>query len=192
MKITTNEFDYFNNQIIAVLNASGVAPEDLTTVLNLLKSTSPLIVGQTFCDFYSAATGKSQLQLLNDVVGGVISKLVADSSPVLKYFNGVKPPGSINYLDPNNAPLLTRLQNHIVQFFGAPFALSCSDPSFPPYAGNPDMAAVHKHMGINDAEFDFFNEQVIAVIAGAGVSVRDQQFVLALLDTLRSAIVSEM
>jgi len=191
MKITESEFDYFNTQIITVLNASGVEPEDLNTVLALLKSTSSLIVGQTFCDFYAAATGKGQLQLLNEVVGAVIGKLVAESSPVLKYFNGVKPPGSINYLDPSNAPLLTRLQDHIVQFFGAPFALSCSDPSFPPYAGNPDMAAVHGHMEINDAEFDFFNQQVISVLAGAGVTVRDQQFVLALLETLRTAIVTD-
>jgi len=191
MKITNPEFDYFNNQIIAVLNASGVVRDDLTTVLTLLQSTRTLIVQQSFCDFYASTLNVPQQALMEKVVDAVIQRLVAKDSPVAKYFNGVKPPGSLNYLDPNNAPLLTRLRNHIVQFFGAPFALSCTDPSFPPYAGNPDMALVHQHMGISDAEFDFFNNQVVAVCAGAGVSIRDQQFVLALLDTLRSAIVND-
>jgi len=172
------------------LNASGVVPEDLSAVLTLLQSTRGAVAGQSFCDFYATALGVDQLALMQKVVGDVIQRLVADSSPVKKYFDGVKPPGSINYLDPNNAPILTRLRDHIVQFFGAPFALSCMDPSFPPYVGNPDMAQVHQRMGISDAEFDFFNQQVLAVTAAAGVSTRDNQFVLALLDTLRSAIVN--
>jgi len=52
------------------------------------------------------------------------------------------------------------------------------------------MGLVHQHMGISDSDFDYFNEQVIDIISSAGVTVRDQQFVLALLDTLRADIVN--
>jgi len=190
MKLTDMEFDYFNTQIITVLNASGVTKEDQDSVLALLQSTRTAIVAQSFCVFYANALNVPQLGLMEKVVDTAIGRFVAKDSPIAKYFNGIKPPGSLNYTDQSNSNLLMRLRDHIVQFFGAPFALFCQDTEFPMYGGNPDMAQVHQHMFISDAEFDFFNEQVIDIIATAGVSLRDQQFVLALLDTLRPLIVN--
>jgi hypothetical protein len=50
-----------------------------------------------------------------------------------KYFNGQKPAGSMNFLNPKNKLALDGLANGLVAFFGT--ALGCSDETIPPYGG---------------------------------------------------------
>jgi len=142
----------------------------------------------TFCDKYSQALGLTNNKLVTTVVTGVVGKITAPGVTTLKYFDGTKPQGSLNYLDPKNADDLTALVGALVQFFGA--ALGCTDGSITPYTG-PSMDKVHQPMGINAAESKFFNDQVIAVLAGAGVSAEDQATARKLLGSLNKQIISQ-
>jgi len=122
-------------------------------------------------------------------VGQTIPKLIDPSSIVKKYFDGTKPQNSVNFTDPKNGAQLTTLSDHLIQFFGQQGVLSCTDPTYPAYQGNSNMGAVHSQMGINNAEFDFFNKGLLGVMADNGVSSADRSSVLAVLETTRAGIV---
>jgi len=53
------------------------------------------------------------------------------------------------------------------------------------------MSAVHQTMGISNAEFVFFNDQVVSVFALAGASAEDQVAVRIVLNGLKEAIVMQ-
>jgi len=76
-----------------------------------------------------------------------------NGSPIRKYFDGTKPRGSLNFLNPKNSVALEGLVHGLTTWFGA--ALGCSDDTIPPYGG-PPLSVVHKVMKINMDEFNFF------------------------------------
>jgi hypothetical protein len=139
---------------------------------------------ETICNKYSRALTLTNVQLVTTVVTGAFTQLVAPTSPLLGFFDGTY--NAVNYTNPANAAATTNLANHLVQFFGA--ALGCTDPSYPPYTGNTDLHAVHIALPIGSFEFSAFNNIVIGVMAGAGVSQADQTATLAVLNTLQPDI----
>jgi len=141
---------------------------------------------QTICQKYSQALGVSNKQLVSSVVNGVVPKIVAAGTPTKQFFDGTRPAGSLNFLDPANSAALTALKDSLVAFFGS--GLGCSDGSIPAYTGGP-MDKVHQPLGISDVAFEFFNLQVIEVMRTAGVKETDLSAVLAVLVSMRTAIV---
>jgi len=147
-----------------------------------------LYYSQSICDKYSQQLNLTNKLLVSTVVGGVIKKVTAPKTPTLKYFNGMKPDNSTNFLDPANADQLKALTDSLVSFFGD--ALGCSDGTIQPYSG-PSMSKVHQRMGIATYEFNFFNDQVVAVLKAAGVSDVDQVAVKIVLSGLKVDIVAQ-
>jgi len=141
---------------------------------------------QTLCNKYSQALGVTNKQLVSSVVNGVVPRVVAAGTPTKQFFDGTRPQGSLNYLDPANGAALTALKDSLVNFFGA--GLGCSDGTIPAYTGGP-MDKVHQPLGISDLAFEFFNLQVIEVMRAAGVKEIDLSSVLSVLVSMRTAIV---
>jgi hypothetical protein len=191
MMISLSDFNFFNQAVITVVKAAGVTTADQATILTVLQSFQSQIVYQgpppPLCVKYAQALGITQLQLLTAVINGTIPLLVAPNAPTLKYFNGIVPAGSLNFLAPINSGALTTLFNHLVQFFGA--GLGCTDPTFPSYQGDPNMSNVHQPMMIAQSDSDFFNQAVLTVVNGAGVSATDQASILSVLQSFQSQIV---
>jgi len=186
MGISGGEFDFFNSQVIAVMAGAGVTPGDTSAVLKVLESTRTAIVSQTICDRYSRILKVSNKDLVTKVVVGTFGKITAANSIILKYFNGVKPPGSTDFLN-KNKDALPGLVNGLVTFFGG--ALGCGDGTIPKYAG-PTLKKVHGRMGINNAEFLFFNAKLISVLKDAGVAFPDLRAVDGVLNGTKADIVS--
>ena len=188
MGINLFESIAFNDAVVAVLAAAGVSEIDqvaVRIVLNSLKTS--IVVQNSICDRYSAALKVSNQALVKAVVLGVFGAVTMDGAPTLKYFNGVKPPGSMNFLNPKNQAALDGLVNGLITFFGT--ALGCSDETIGPYGG-PSMTNVHKRMRINENEFNFFNLQVLNVLRTSGVARADLITVSKLLNSTKSVIVS--
>jgi len=188
MGINVFESIAFNDAVIGVLAGAGVDELDQVAVriaLNGLKD--QIVLQNSICDRYSKALSVTNKELVSTVVTGVFTAITADGAPTLKYFNGVKPAGSMNYLNPKNKLALDGLSNGLVSFFGT--ALMCSDETLPPYGG-PNMKAVHKIMRINEAEFNFFNVQVIQVLRNAGVTTPDLAAITKFLNSTKSDIVT--
>jgi len=186
MGIKSAEFTFFNMQVLAVLTSAGVSPGDVATVGGVLNSLKKDIVSQTICDRYADALKISDKQLVTNVVVGTFGKITAPTSPILKFFNGVQPPGSTDFIN-KNKNALPGLVNGLVTFFGS--ALGCHDMSIGPYVG-PDMKAVHGAMGIKNDEFNLFNFQLLSVLRAAGVAMPDLRAVDGVLNSTRTAIVS--
>jgi len=171
MGIATFEFNFFNDQVIAVLKAAGVSDVDQVAVRIVLNGLKADIVAQgSICDRYSEVLKVSNKDLVSKVVLAVFQRVTAFGSPTRVYFNGDKPPGSLNFLDAKNKVALDGLVNGLVTWFG--MALGCSDDTIAPYGG-PPLNAVHKVMGINVDEFDFFNTKVLNVLRSSGVVTKD-------------------
>jgi len=186
MGLRTDEFNFFNDQVIAVLAGAGVTLADQGTVRGVLNSLKMDIVSQTICDRYSEVLKVTNKMLMTNVVTGTFGKITAPSSPILKFFNGVQPPGSTDYLN-KNKDALAGLVHGLVTFFGG--ALGCQDGTVSKYGG-PSMRDVHKLMGIHNAEFNFFNIQLLEVLRSAGVSRPDRMAVDKVLNTTRTDIVT--
>jgi len=140
---------------------------------------------QSICDRYSTALKVSNTILLQTVVNGTVAALVAPSAPTKKYFDGTKPAGSTNFL--TNQAALSALSKSLVNFFWGP--LGCTDKPGRNYTGG-SMAAVHAAMGINDLEFDFFENALLGVLTKAGVVKADVKAVKTVLESTRRAIVT--
>jgi len=142
----------------------------------------------TICDKYANASATpQQLNLMTAVVTGVFGDVTASGTPTARFFDG-SIPGTRNFTNnPNN--ITTILANHLIQFFG--YVLGCSDPNFPAYQGNLNMQVVHAALPINNVSFNFFNQQVINVVASAGVTSGDQASILAVLETERINICNQ-
>jgi len=141
----------------------------------------------SICDKYAAALNYTDLFLMTTVVNGVFGDVTASGTPTARFFDG-SIPGTRNFTNnPNN--ITTILAAHLVEFFG--YVLGCSDPNFPGYQGNSNMQVVHAALPINNVSFNFFNQQVINVVNGAGVSPADQASILAVLETERVNICNQ-
>jgi len=126
------------------------------------------VQSQTFCDKYSTALMLNNNKTVSAVVNGTVMQLLNASNGLNIYFDGTKPAGSINFAAPANAAQFTNLFDHLVQFFGG--ALGCSDMTISAYTGNKDLAAVHQKMLLNQKETLKFNELLIGVLRGVGVT----------------------
>jgi hypothetical protein len=180
------------------LVAFGVQAADVAFVRGYLNSTRIDICNccgcrTSICDRYSDALGVNNRQLVTDVVLGVVNLIVANDSPIRKYFDGSN--GGTNFLTNTNA--LNTLVSKLVAVFGA--ALGCTDavngtgtytPPPPATDLTSAMAQVHYPLNIPKPDSDFFNNAVITVLAGAGVSPVDQNAVRALLQSLEPFIVN--
>jgi len=141
-------------------------------------------LGEDICAKYSRLLNITQKQLLTTVIDNFIPKLFAPTSAILKYFNGVTPPGSLNFL--TNPRALNALKEGFVSFFGG--VLKCNDPRFPTYLG-ADIGTVHAFMGISENEFDLFNSLFISILSAIGASSQDQTTALELLESTKPYIV---
>jgi len=186
MGIDFAAFSYFNDQVISVLASAGVSSTDQVAVRGVLNSFKTDVVSQTICDRYSAALKITNKQLVKSVVVGTFTAATASTSPILIYFNGVKPPGSTDFLN-RNKDALPGLVQGLTTFFGA--ALGCTDGTIPPYTG-PNIGKLHKPMGIDGSDFNFFNLQLLTVMRKAGVAMADLRTVDSVLNSTRTQIVS--
>lgn len=179
MAISGVEYDFFNQQIIDVLQTAGVSPEDRNAVLALLNSAD---VRGAICNFgdgcfdsictkYSKALNVTNKALMDTVVNAAFGAVTADA--VQKpFFDGTKPAGSTNFF--NDAAKLNKLKNDFGNFLGRSDVLGCTDPKFP--AANIDIAglkAVHAAMPITAAVFNAFNDDVIKGITPLGLDAAD-------------------
>jgi truncated hemoglobin YjbI len=192
MGINQAETLKFNELLIGVMRGAGVTEPDLKTVAGVLHATRNDICNKTnpdcstFCFNYSLGGVLTNKQLMTAVVSGSVA--VALNSTLKKFFDGTFPAGSVDFTASANSAKFTTLSNHLVEFFGS--ALGCKDTTIIAYTGNSDMKAVHASMNISAAEFDAFNNAVVSVAAGLGVTTTDQAFLKSVLETTRSAIVA--
>jgi len=179
-------------------SATTTGPVTSATTTSVTSATSAtvtptpaVVVGSgTFCDKYASALGLSQVSLVGAVVDGTVAKAIDINSPLLKYFDGTKPPGSTNFLAASSKPQLLTLRGSLVAFFGS--ALKCSDPTFPKYTGPTDLLPLHTPMGITKGENDVFTSAVIATLMGYGVQdAGDIQAAKDVLASVANQIVSD-
>jgi hypothetical protein len=137
------------------------------------------------CNTYSMALNLTNEDLITTIVNDLVG--VALGSPLAIYFNGTKPAGSTNFA--TNSAAAGVLVAHLVQFFALPVAFNCTDGTIGEYEGRTDMAAVHQPMMIGAAESTAFNDALIDIMAGYGVSQADQTATRNLLNSFTSAIV---
>jgi len=188
MGIQSAEFNAFNEAVISVLAGAGVSDIDQVAVRIVLNGFKNDIVAQnSICDRYSVALKLSNKALVQAVVLQAFSAITADSSPIKKYFDGRKPPGSLNYLNPKNKVSLDGLVHGLTTWFGQ--ALGCSDDTIPPYGG-PSLSQVHRSMSINENEFNFFNGGVINILRSKGVASKDLVAIARALNGTRNEIVT--
>jgi len=188
MGISSAEFNSFNEAVISVLAAAGVSDIDQVAVRIVLNGfKKDIVVQNSICDRYSTILKISNKDLVSSVVVKAFTAITADSSPIKKYFDGRKPPGSLNYLNPKNKVSLDGLVHGLTTWFGE--ALGCSDDTIPPYGGSP-LKEVHKRMGINEDEFGFFNGGVVNILRMSGVVPKDLSAVARALNSTRMDIVT--
>jgi len=143
----------------------------------------------TICDKYAnASIPGAQKTLVQTVVVATFGAVTADGTPTKSAFDG-SVCNSINYI--GNSQATGQLAGSLVAFFGQAGVLGCSDPTFPAYTGNPSMADVHRKFPINLATFNFFNNALLGVLNGAGVTQADQNAVNAVLQTTQPAICNQ-
>lgn len=131
MPIGRAEFDLFNDIFITTVGKLGVVAADQVTIRSLLDSFASQIVNpKTICPKYATALGVTQIKLMTDIVGKVVTAEVSNPQ-ILPFFNGVSPPGSRNIV--GSPTEVTRVSNGLVAFFGG--ALGCTDTGFPKYTG---------------------------------------------------------
>jgi len=184
MTINTKEFSFFNTEVVAVMAVAGVTPADQGTVRSLLNGLNTDIV--TICNRYADALKITNLKLMTNVVTATFGRITRPSSPILKFFNGVQPPGSIDYVN-KNKDQLPALVDGLNTFFGA--ALGCGDGTVGKYTG-PKIKTVHEKMGIKFSEFSFFNIQLLQVLKTSGVSFNDLRAVDKVLNNTRDDIIT--
>jgi len=193
MGVTDQVFDTFNKLLLGVLTSSGVTQADATTVGGVLESLRPDIVqgavaqNAAICKKYSAQLSVTNLKLITLVVTQTVGAVAANPT-TMPFFNGVKPPGSTNYLDAANSAQLTRLDNSLIAFFGQ--VLGCDDGTIPAYTG-PDMKTVHGKLGVTPSAFNAFNAELLNVLATNGVTSQDVGSVGQLLESQRSDVVAK-
>jgi len=186
MPIDQDTFARFVSVFLVALRSLGVSESDISTIFALLDSFAVQIVDpKTICPKYAGALGITELQLMTTVINTVFKKELADPT-ILPFFNGMVPPGSIDFL--TNTTQFNRLAKNLIGFFGA--ALGCTR-NFPPYTGNPNMMMVHAKMPIDMEIFSNFNNDIIQALGDLGVSSADQLTVRRVLMTFSTSIVNQ-
>jgi len=154
--------------------------------------------GTSICDKYSQALKLTNLQLVQAIVDSTVRKVL--QNPVTRpFFTGVQPPNTTNY--ETNARAAMSLAGRLVRFFAPP--LGCSDDTIDPYVEGQDrrkrftmesfsLASIHKPLGIGQAAFDQFNQELINVLRESGVAQTDQDTVLMILNSLKDQIVADV
>lgn len=145
--------------------------------------------GQTICEKYAARLGVSQAELMNETITAVaISVAACGDCPTAGWFNGTYGNvGGANFL--TNPTALNALIGKLMGFFGV--ALGCNSAAFTSVYGggfSTDMTVVHASFQkrITKEAFEYFNQQVIDVLAGAGVENADLASVAKVLDGFRA------
>lgn len=136
------------------------------------------------CSYYSGVLGYNNSFLISTVVGDVVTTAVSAGSPIKQYFDGTTPPGSRNFLAPNETAALNTLFLHLVQFFGG--VLNCTDGTITTYAGK-SMAAAHANMKTTFYAFSVFNNAVVSSLLKFGVNATDANLVASALNGVRDA-----
>jgi len=176
----------FNRIIVSVLAGAGVEREDLVAAAKLLDSLRPSVCLQgdcrSICNTYSIPTIQDNVDLVGAVVDGTV-RAALKSPNLVQFFNGVTPPGSIDYT--KDTVSFAILRNHLIEFFGA--ALGCTDRTIGIYNGR-SLKDAHRIMGINLATFKEFNNAVTTVMTAAGVKVSDVAIVASVLESTRCDI----
>jgi len=165
----------------------GVSSGDQTTIRGVLDSFQPLIV-RTICEKYQYILKMNQTAVMYAFVLKVAGIQVTDP-PIEIYFNGVKPPGSTNFLAQNAQGLADRTRHFadLVAFFGK--AIGCDDPTFPTYVGVTDQRALHQRMMIPAADFVEFVNNFITGMTEVGLDQGDGVTIRAYLNSFQSDIV---
>jgi len=141
----------------------------------------------TICEKYSARLFITEAQLMNITVSEVVAAVaLCGSCPTAGWFNGTY--FSTDFLTDDAA--LSQFIAHLMGFFGS--ALGCNSQTFTSaYSGfATNLQAVHGSGNlkrvVSKAAFEYFNEQVINVLASHGVSTEDLALVSQFLDGFRS------
>jgi len=194
LAINHTQFVYFNQAVLGVMKGAGVVAADLAATNTVLETTRTGVCNDascaTICNRYSGALNLRNYDLVNTVVLGVFTNITTAGSPLISFFDGstINFPGAtkVNFIAAGASQ--TTLVAHLIQFFGA--ALGCSDGTIGTYAG-ANMTASHNFMIINNANFNYFNQAVLGVMRGAGVTAADLTSVLAVLETTRASICNQ-
>jgi len=185
MPIDYDTFEMFNTIFIGALAKLGVDGGDQTAIRGVLDSFASAIINpRIICGKYAEALGVTEVQLMQTVVSAVVKAELGEPT-VLPFFNGMTPPGSINFL--TNTSAFQVLAGNLVSFFGG--ARGCNQ-MFPPYRGNPSMKMVHAKMPITQAIFSNFNNVFQQTLGNLGVSRGDQLTIRGILDSFAQFIVN--
>jgi len=185
MPIDYDTFEMFNTIFIGALAKLGVDAGDQAAIRGVLDTFAGSIINpRIICGKYAQALGVTEVQLMQTVVSAVVKAELGEPT-VLPFFNGMTPPGSINFL--TNGTAFQNLAGNLVAFFGG--ALGCNQ-DFPPYRGNPSMKEVHAKMPITMAIFSNFNNVFQQTLGNLGVSRGDQLTIRGILDSFAQFIVN--
>lgn len=194
MKIRKRDFDLFNKALLNVVASVAEFPDsaefaavatNTSALLNSTESTMVIPSTLSFCDKYSDALGLSNEDLLTAVVSGTVSSVLSDAA-LRRYFDG-SIAGTRNIT--GSTTLFNGLAGGLVSFFGQTAVLGCTDPAFPAYTG-ATMKVAHAKLGITRPDFNNFNDRLIAVLNGYGVSAPDQAAVRGVLDSTAGDIIT--
>jgi truncated hemoglobin YjbI len=193
MQINNTQFVYFNRVVLGVLASFGVSQQDLQAVNFVLETTRTGACNQpdctTLCNRYSALQLASNVQLVQQVVLLTVANITA-GPPLKQFFDGtvVNYPGgqSVNFI--TNTTFQGVLVLHLVQFFGQ--ALGCTDGSIGPYQG-ATLVNSHSFMQINNAQFNYFNQVILGLLAFGGVAPADIAAAAAVLETTRNGVCNQ-
>jgi len=144
----------------------------------------------TLCDKYKGSgTGAA---LLNSVVGATFTSVTTPGTPTKRYFDGTFPWGNLitNYTDPANSATLGVLVNHLVEFFGLPTVLDCTDGTTGNYTGR-NLTEAHRLLPIGNTAFNYFNNALIQVLNSSGVVQADLVAIAGVLESTRSAVCNQ-
>jgi plastocyanin len=200
MVIALAEFNQFNDDVEQGLLNYGMSAADAGAVKDLLDTFKGTICNQgdcenSFCDVYTKVlrttnTYEDQEAVIATVVDATVTELVANGSPVKKYFDGTI--GEVNFLE--DSAQLALLRSKLIAMFAE--ALGCSQFSSDQLYDIPGnlntFVAVHQNLQINKAESNYFNNAIIDVLASVGVSGPDQQLVLSVLQSLDEAVIYQV
>lgn len=198
MPISGIEYDFFNTQLIKVVDNAGVDEVDQKFLLDLLNS--PDVRGaicnfgegclkDSLCIKYAKALNLKQAVLMDKIVDAAFAPVIANAQQKV-FFDGSVPAGSVNYFA--NAAALAELKKNFAYFLGRADVLACSDPDFPAARINiAGLKPLHAPMPITAALFSQFNDLVIQGVKTLGVSDPDLAAIRAVLDSTEPLICNQ-
>ena len=180
LKISMQDFNDTAGHLLAALNAAGVGPADVNTILGAVGATAPDIVE----DPANNATTYQRVgrkPAIGTVVDMFIAKVAADPR-INGFFGGT-----------DTARLKTCLVRQVCNIdgpckYGEEVTID-SEPGVGPAAPCKDMRSLHAGLklggaagrGISKADFDALVEGLVAVLDGAGVPAADKNAILGAL-----------